>query len=123
MIYTVNADPVPWMRAGLNKTNRFYDQQVQSKIAFGLIVAKQHKNKEPHSKPISLDLQFHIKQPKSRKEIIPMGVKPDLDNLIKFVLDALNDVLWIDDKIITTIHAHKQYSHEPKTIITIKEIQ
>lgn len=122
MIYTIKADPIPWMRAGLNKANRFYDRQVQNKIAFGLIVSKQHKNKPLFSTPIHIDLQFHIKLPKSYTDIMPHIVKPDLDNLVKFVLDAIKDILITDDKIICKLTAHKLYSHEPKTIITIKEM-
>jgi len=33
--------------------------------------------------------------------------KPDLDNLLKFVLDALTTVAWADDRQVTEIHAYK----------------
>lgn len=47
--------------------------------------------------------------------------KPDLDNIIKAVLDALNGIAYDDDKQVTKIHIEKFYSLEGKVIIKIKE--
>lgn len=49
--------------------------------------------------------------------------RPDLDNIIKAVLDALNKTLQ-DDAQVCTIHAYKYYAernHPPRTEITVKE--
>lgn len=35
--------------------------------------------------------------------------KPDIDNIAKIVLDALNGVAWKDDKQIATLHVFKQW--------------
>lgn len=48
--------------------------------------------------------------------------KPDIDNLIKTVLDACNGHLWKDDNQITEITSSKRYGIEPKIIIRIEEI-
>ena len=47
--------------------------------------------------------------------------KPDLSNLIKFIEDAFNNVLWKDDALISYMFATKKYSFEPKTMIFVKE--
>lgn len=47
--------------------------------------------------------------------------KPDLDNIIKAVLDALNGIAYDDDKQVTKINIEKFYSLEGKVIIKIKE--
>jgi Holliday junction resolvase RusA-like endonuclease len=72
-------------------------------------------------------LLFGLPYPKSKLrkntpvlETIPHTSKPDLDNLVKFVLDCGNELLWKDDKFITKIHARKLYVNEPKTIISIE---
>jgi Holliday junction resolvase RusA-like endonuclease len=39
--------------------------------------------------------------------------KPDLDNIVKLVCDALNKVLWNDDAQIVHIVARKFYRHDP----------
>lgn len=49
--------------------------------------------------------------------------RPDLDNIVKAVLDALNKTLQ-DDAQVCVIHAYKYYaerSGEPRTEVTIKE--
>lgn len=49
-------------------------------------------------------------------------VKYDLDNYIKSILDALNGVLWDDDKNIVSIHAEKYYTTSPFFKIEVDSI-
>lgn len=46
---------------------------------------------------------------------------PDLSNLIKFTEDALNGVVWEDDRIIVELRARKLYGNEECTIINIEK--
>lgn len=55
-------------------------------------------------------------------QLKPM-VKPDLDNVIKVVLDALNKVAYADDKQICRIVAEKKYSIMPRLEIELKEMK
>ena len=48
--------------------------------------------------------------------------RPDIDNLIKFVFDTFNGVLWCDDAKIAHVEATKEYGPEPKTVIQVEEI-
>jgi len=48
-------------------------------------------------------------------------VKPDIDNVIKILLDGLNGVAYDDDKQVVRIIFDKRYAEKPKTIITIRE--
>lgn len=45
--------------------------------------------------------------------------KPDGDNIIKIVADALNGVAYHDDKQITTMYCRKIYGHEPHVEIRL----
>lgn len=54
-------------------------------------------------------------------EILPTK-KPDSDNIIKIILDALNGIAYHDDSQICSIHFEKKYAEIPVTKITIKEI-
>ena len=47
---------------------------------------------------------------------------PDLDNLKKFVLDVLNEIVWRDDSQIVQLSGAKEYSENPRTEIIIEEI-
>ena len=54
-------------------------------------------------------------------DILPTK-KPDSDNIIKIILDALNGICYHDDSQICKIYFEKKYSEIPKVEITIKEI-
>jgi Holliday junction resolvase RusA-like endonuclease len=44
-------------------------------------------------------------------------IKPDIDNLIKFVMDCGQNILWNDDSTICQIESKKIYSKHPRTEI------
>lgn len=48
-------------------------------------------------------------------------VKPDMDNVVKVVCDALNGVAYRDDAQVVEIHARKLYGDTPKLVIEIEE--
>lgn len=47
--------------------------------------------------------------------------KPDIDNITKIVLDALNKVVFKDDNQVTKIEVEKVYSEKAKVFIRIEE--
>lgn len=56
--------------------------------------------------------------PKSRKEAMFEGIikhtkRPDVDNMAKAVLDALNGIAWEDDSQIARLSITKEYAKEP----------
>lgn len=64
--------------------------------------------------------------PKRVKQQIEEGTikhtkKPDVDNLAKAILDALNEVAFTDDSHITKLTLIKRYSFYPGTTMTIRE--
>lgn len=54
-------------------------------------------------------------------EIRPV-VKPDVDNIAKAILDALNGVVWEDDKQIVNLSLEKHYSEESFVLLEVEEI-
>lgn len=78
---------------------------------------------------ISIIALFSIPKSVSKKlknsmlkgDILPTK-KPDSDNIIKIILDALNGVCYHDDAQICSVHFEKKYAEIPVTKITIKEI-
>ena len=77
---------------------------------------------EKMTKPIKCILNFYCKRPKThyktgKNSNILKDTSPkyntnnkDLDNMVKFVLDALNDKLYTDDSLIFEITCSKLYS-------------
>lgn len=55
-------------------------------------------------------------------EILPTK-KPDSDNIIKIILDALNDTAYFDDNQVCGINFFKKYGETPQIIIEIKELK
>ena len=47
--------------------------------------------------------------------------KPDIDNIIKIILDAMNKFAFQDDNQITKIEVEKKYTEEEKIYLKIEE--
>lgn len=71
---------------------------------------------------LHLNVIFFMKQPKKKKESWHT-YKPDLDNMIKWISDVMNGILYEDDKQVAKITAEKVYSLESRTEIIIIELQ
>lgn len=52
------------------------------------------------------------------EDIQPVS-RPDLDNVVKALKDALTGVVWRDDSVVTEIHAAKIYSDTPGVEIIV----
>ena len=46
--------------------------------------------------------------------------KPDVDNCIKLLADALNGILWRDDAQIVELTVRKSYAPAPLTVLTVE---
>ena len=53
--------------------------------------------------------------------LVKHTVKPDIDNLTKAVLDALNGLAWYDDAQIVELNASKTYVEDPHILINIHD--
>ena len=66
-------------------------------------------------------------KPKKVQRDMELGVirhahKPDTDNILKAVADALNNVAYRDDSAITYVEVSKKYSRTPETRVIIWEM-
>ena len=79
---------------------------------------------------ISILALFSIQQRASKKlkelminnEILPTK-KPDSDNIIKIILDALNGVAYHDDRQVCRVYFEKMYAENPEIKILIRNIE
>jgi Holliday junction resolvase RusA-like endonuclease len=85
---------------------------------------------EPLETPISLYLYVRVPIPasysKKAKEACLSGLqkptkKPDLDNILKAISDALNGICYKDDSQIVNIHVSKVYATVPGVDVCVKE--
>ena len=55
-------------------------------------------------------------------QILPT-VKPDSDNIVKAVCDAINGVVWKDDVQVVDLTVKKRYSVQPGVAVRIDEME
>lgn len=62
--------------------------------------------------------------PLMEKGIIRPNKSPDLDNYVKLILDALNGILWEDDRFIVEMHSGKFYTlDQPRIELIVNELE
>lgn len=136
MKLTIPGDPIAQMRPRFRRVGAhvmtYNPQNIQKGVVTTLLSMQMNENsfKPITDRSISLNVTFFIPIPDSATLThrnaklwqLDNLHKPDLDNLIKFLLDCSNDVLWHDDCQITSITAKKQYTDNPRTEIEIMEV-
>lgn len=105
--------PVPCPRPRVTRWGTHYPKRYQDFKEELSLLGKAQKFKGGHQ----LMVDFYMPMPKSlskkkKKELLgyPHKHRPDLDNLVKAVLDCL----WEEDSIVSEIHATKQWAEEGK---------
>ncbi len=86
----------------------FYDPKESKAWKAEIAAAVKDQPPFPADIPLVLSVSFFLTRPKSVKRMYPT-VKPDLDNYVKAVMDALKGV-WGDDCQVIRIRTSKQYS-------------
>lgn len=86
----------------------------------------------PRDKAVSVRILAFVKIPKSMpkrdrmraetNELAPTK-KPDADNILKLVMDALNGVAYEDDAQVVEVSCEKRYGLAPMTHIAIREVE
>lgn len=117
---TVTFEPVSLKRHRHRLKGGTYDPSKKDKDEFIKELGSLPENKMTN--PIKCQLHFFCKRPKTHyktgkksNELKDNAPKyntnnKDLDNMVKFILDALNDKLYVDDCLIIDINCKKNYS-------------
>ena len=78
--------------------------------------------RETITTPVLLKVVFYLPLPKNkqslsvRNESIEHSIKPDLDNLLKALMDAMTNVcIWEDDALVYKIESEKWYASTSRT--------
>ena len=84
----------------------------------------------PLENRIYVKIVAYLKIPKNttkkNRDLIDQGVlsptkKPDIDNIVKIILDALNKMAFKDDNQITKLEIEKIYGEEEKILVKVEE--
>lgn len=90
------------------------------------LLAQAQWNRPQWGGPISMSITFVLPRPKARRKDLWVSVRPDLDNYIKAIMDALGKAqIYQDDGQICELYATKRYETEdlsPRIVVKIAQL-
>lgn len=95
------------------------------------IFATEYKQYKPKEGPLKMKITAYFPIPESVSNIkktdmergnIRPTKKPDIDNIVKIIADALNGLAYLDDKQIVSCTVEKYYSSVPRVQVEIEEV-
>ena len=107
-------------------------QTFDSKSAIGISASQAMGSSKPLETPLAVFLYIRLPVPKSyskkRTEACLSGFehptkKPDIDNVAKAFLDAMNGIIYKDDTQVIQLHVNKVYALESGVDVMVKEIE
>ena len=107
-----------------------FDDMKKCKALDRVLVMQQMRDKgimERLEGPIAVKVVFYMGGAATRTTAkydgLPKPKKPDIDNMAKYYLDVMNDLVYVDDRMITELWCEKLYSVKPKVEIIISKIE
>jgi Holliday junction resolvase RusA-like endonuclease len=125
---TIPGTPIAKKRPRFARRGKFvstYNPQESEEGKFICLMSAQLNGHKPipAGTPIFLQALFCMPFPVSmsakKRETAIHTKKPDVDNLLKFIKDCANGVLWHDDSQVVLVLAQKLYSDTPCTVIEL----
>ena len=127
--------PIAKQRHRTTRTGITYDPQYDKKLEMKFDFAAQNRQ-QGYLKPIQgaisaiLDIKYPISKSwsKKRKLSVLTGIdsfankKPDIDNVVKWYFDILNQIAYDDDSQIVSVFAKKTYSENPGVEINLTQL-
>lgn len=132
--FSIPGAPVPKGRPRTTRINGFMSFYTpQATRAYEKTVATLARaamgSEKPFEEPVSLWLTAYLpipaswskaKQSKARAGDLRPQTKPDLDNVIKAVSDAMNGIAYTDDALVVALIATKYYAEIPRVEVLVK---
>ena len=112
------------------RISRTYNKEEYTSYKKAFLQIAKMQNKKFLTGPLKMSVVFIMPIPKSwskKKREASIGqphiCKPDTDNLLKSVLDALEGTIYKNDSQIYSINASKVYGSNPRTIYYFEELK
>jgi Holliday junction resolvase RusA-like endonuclease len=134
--FTVYGEPVAQGRPRATTINghvRMYDPKKSNDFKkYVKLVASQYRPEELITGPIAMKVSIYkpsLKSFSKKKKIeaekgdLRPITKPDVDNYVKGIKDALKSVIWKDDSQVVDLYISKWYSEKPRIEIEISELR
>jgi len=137
IIFNVVGDPKGKGRPRFSRFSKFTkvytDQQtLDYETAIGISASQAMGSSQPLESPVEVFLYVRLPIPQSyskkRSEACLNGSerpkkKPDIDNVAKVFLDAMNGIVYKDDTQVVSLHVNKVYAQESGVDVLIREAE
>jgi len=105
------------------RTGGYLPPAARNAKAFWQAFFEKHAPSEPMSGPLSLIITFTFRCRKGGKPDGYKTTRPDLDNLLKLVQDAMTKCgYWQDDSQIVILSASKNFGGKPGVYVNIQRV-
>lgn len=132
IILTIPGKPFGKQRPRVTKTGIAYTPQetVNYENFIKLLYMQKYRDLKLEG-PLRMIIRAFYKIPKSAsrkdKELMEQNIirptkKPDVDNIVKVVLDALNDLAYEDDRQIVELYVSKFYAEDEFVEVVVEEV-
>lgn len=132
MKFTVPGKPVGKGRPRVTRNGTYTPKKTKDyQKLVATIAESEMDNYFVHDEPLIATILCYYpipkNMPKYKLQLIQDGklypiVKPDLDNVAKAILDALNGIVYKDDNQVVELHIKKLYSDDPKVVVKIEGV-
>ena len=125
--FTLLGQPVSKARPRVTRTHTYTPQKT---IDYENAIKTEYlrRYREVITSKIHMNIRAYMQIPKStnKKDKVDMisgdirpTKRPDIDNILKIVLDGLNGVAYTDDSLVVSASVSKWYSDEPRLEVEI----
>lgn len=132
LTFTVEGEAIPQGRPRFTRNGHAYDPEksrdYKERVAFAASWAMRGQEAFPKEIPLKCVIAIWQKMPKrftkkqkelAENEFLRPTVKPDLDNIVKAITDAMNGIVYADDAQIVDLVCGKYYAQEPRVLVKV----
>jgi len=129
MSFYIDCEPIPMARPRTGKFGNIYVPKAQANKKTIRKFINLPENFKKIKTPIKMKVTYYfpyfygiskIDKALIDEDLIHHITKPDIDNVTKTLLDALNDYVWLDDCFVFKMIIEKKYSDHPHIEVKLK---
>ncbi|WGM47677.1 hypothetical protein KOAAANKH_02559 [Brevundimonas sp. NIBR10] len=127
--FTYYGKSVPKMRAGRNgvqsftpKRNAAFEAKIRAIAAVEMARSGMQTTPDACVATMAFDREMPKSWSKAKKLALrgePIVGRPDIDNQVKAILDALNEIVWEDDAQVSDLHTSRRWAETDSVRISI----
>ncbi len=115
--------PKGWARAVITTDNKSLKPWRQEVAIMARVEMAAKESVIIDNAPVSVACEFRFVRPKSlNRRVVHKTTKPDIDKLLRGILDALTGIVFHDDSQVVYVVCTKSFSDAPGCKITVADV-